>query len=380
MSLVIAILISLFISIFISTVDVDIANASQGLAFQESRAAAAAYDRQRPHFTSIEQIKLATCSDEISDRECSRLKQRRFYIADRPSFLALSYFEKGALGDEWLQAKKLFINGRLQIRKSNVYEDSEMHSSHDAFVVAMGRYLQDPEYGCLSAADSFSRRPAAAWYLHRHFQTTATAPECLSHQKLPFRILDYGTTDVTKIAAEDVLQVHVAWVSSGIDFLSQWGHLFIILVTHDGRNIALNFHSNPNGHAYDNGNKLFAKLWDGLTGNHVALLIPSLMQSQIEGYVKSDKRFIRSIQLNLSDVQKAQLLFSAFEGSAYYRGIWRHLSRNCVSHILDLLLVALDEPALENRPEGILTPAAAVDYIRKTLPQYIVAKPERIWD
>ncbi len=339
---------------------------------------ARAYDSKWPILGSAEETVRQGCESPMS-KECADLSSRRYFISDQPSFAKLAHFERGVFGDVYQQKRQLFIDGKMQPRQSRVYDERETASAHQSFAAAMERWVLDREYGCLSSTDPRNHRPAMAWFLWQHFGAQDQAPGCLRHQQVPLDLVDDDTDQPVWLASRDIEEVHLGWVSPGKGILSRWGHLILILITESGEKIAINYHAHMNGHEYAPG-QTANKIMDGLMGEHVARLMPSRMSTQIEDYVVDQKRTLKSISLQLSEGEKAELLFQIFEGFAFYRGNWRHLSNNCVTHLIDLFKVALPhERALKNLATGILTPAGAIRFFRTELKDRVLSETPVNW-
>ncbi|MGE0763920.1 MAG: DUF4105 domain-containing protein [Bdellovibrionales bacterium] len=357
----------------------------------EVRSLAKDYDQQRPYLSAQEVSISQKCAlihqddgrrDPILNAQCDYLNRRRYFVSDDRRFMKLTHFQKGIWSERWQQKSHLYYEGengqpgRVEPRQSRVYLDEDRLSSRMAFINAMERFATQPEYGCLGAKDPRNHRPALAWYLHQHFNQRPS--DCLAQQEIPIVLREKDNDVQILFRAQDIQEIHLALVSPGKDFLSRWGHLMLILVPKSGEPVAINYHGNFNGHQYSEG-QFTRKLIDGLSGEHLAMMMPSYLNSQLKHYVGEQKRRVESWTLVLSEVEKTQLLYQIFEDFAFYRGEWRHLSSNCVSHLVDLLKAALPDSILDGWITDVHTPEEAVQFMRQEVPWRLKNKAPIQW-
>jgi len=317
--------------------------------------------------------------------QCQYLINRQRLISDSYRFMKLAHFRHANFSNSTVSKQKThFGPGKIKrdYTKSKIIDFRELDSSEQSFAVNMEYFLLDSAYSC--------RRPGFAQYFSRHFAIDGI--KC--QPKLAFgRFYKKWEGQFLPVDPSRVYQIHVAKASPCKDeFSCKYGHFQYLVIQCAPHRKKVgpeclkdykHFFS-IEYHAYkDDWTQLWklpeapedeelaqeyhsTNMFNGFVGKYVAMQMHFFFTERIDYYVKQNNREYRSYPLNLTDFEKRQFLYNAFENFLYFRSSWYHLANNCVTLGIDLLQSSVMRHDLNQLTSENLfsTPADAVKSIR----------------
>ncbi len=280
-------------------------------------------------------------------RDCQSQTARRFTLSDDPRLLDLAGWPRRMGG----RGEREPWNG-LVARSPDPYE---LDSPREFVAVNLEYFLLDPAYAC--------RRPALYRYFRQHFAWSPPARSCAATLPVLDAGHDFSQPPLRQIRPEQVYAVDYLFAEGNDEWASHWGHSMLRLVIcapdrppgPDCR-LDLDQHLVLSFRAFVDDVQLSS--WRGLTGDYPSRLFVLPLGQVIDEYTKMELRGLVSVPLQLSPLQRRQLVERSVELHWGYDGRYYFLSNNCAVETLALLRAGTGSDrmaALETiTPSGLL--------------------------
>ena len=302
-------------------------------------------------------------SERNRDPNCRALGKIRGLVSERESYMALTSFFRGFL--KYKNKQVLTIGENEEARSFKYWDPRELKDPFTSFAVNFEYFLLDSEYA--------SRRPAVD-HLIRRVLDMPERPE--GDIKIVFnRFLEDQSW--LEVEPKRVSGIYLMQVSKGKDFESKWGHLGVLiaqcapgkpvtdacLFEDKEYHVVIDFHANKYGWDESKMGKMEG-LIKGMSGAYISQLHPFSFADRINYYVVDQQRHLKFYKIQ-SGVRSQNyfikdFIYTAFEFFTGFRGSWKHLTNNCVTHLNQIFKVSL--PEIRNyKFFAITTPAQYVD-------------------